>query len=96
MNRGQPLCDLQLLRNTVNQRLRFFPAKARVCNGFAEYAFTDLLTAVFQIALNHETFDKLFDVFGSFEDAQRFLELGASRLGTSRLVKIMEAEKPIL
>ena len=33
---------------------------------------------------------------GSFEDAQRFLELGASRLGTSRLVKIMEAEKPIL
>ena len=59
MTRGQPLCDLQLLRNTVNQRLRCFPAKARVGNGFAEYAFADLLTAVFQIALNHEALDKL-------------------------------------
>lgn len=29
----------------------------------------------------------------SFEDAERFLELGASRLGTSRLVKIAKAEK---
>ena len=27
---------------------------------------------------------------GSFEDAKHFLELGASRLGTSRLIKIME------
>ena len=29
----------------------------------------------------------------SFDDAEKFLELGASRLGTSRLVKIMKAEK---
>ncbi len=28
----------------------------------------------------------------SFDDAERFVELGASRLGTSRLVKIMKAE----
>ena len=28
----------------------------------------------------------------SFDDAEKFLELGASRLGTSRLVKIMKAE----
>ena len=27
---------------------------------------------------------------GSFEDAKHFLELGASRIGTSRLIKIME------
>ena len=60
----QPPYILQLLRNTVNQRLRLFPAKARVSNGFAEYAFTDLLASVFQIALNHEALDKLFDVIG--------------------------------
>ena len=29
----------------------------------------------------------------SFADAEKFVELGASRLGTSRLVKIMKAEK---
>ena len=29
---------------------------------------------------------------GSFADAERFMELGADRLGTSRLVKIMKAE----
>ena len=29
----------------------------------------------------------------SFDDAEKFVELGASRLGTSRLVKIMKAEK---
>lgn len=29
----------------------------------------------------------------SFDDAEKFLELGASRLGTSRLVKIMKAEQ---
>lgn len=28
----------------------------------------------------------------SFDDAERFLELGASRLGTSRLIKILKAE----
>ena len=28
----------------------------------------------------------------SFDDARRFIELGASRLGTSRLVKIAKAE----
>ena len=28
----------------------------------------------------------------SFDDAEKFVELGASRLGTSRLVKIMKAE----
>lgn len=27
----------------------------------------------------------------SFEDAERFLELGADRLGTSRLVKLMKS-----
>jgi len=29
----------------------------------------------------------------SFEDAERFLELGAARLGTSRIVKLAKAEK---
>ena len=28
----------------------------------------------------------------SFEDAERFLELGAGRLGTSRIVKLAKAE----
>ena len=32
----------------------------------------------------------------SFEDAERFLSLGADRLGTSRLVKLMKAEKEAL
>ena len=27
----------------------------------------------------------------SFEDAQKFIELGADRLGTSKLIKIMES-----
>ena len=29
----------------------------------------------------------------SFEDAEKMVELGADRLGTSRLVKIMQAEQ---
>ena len=29
----------------------------------------------------------------SLEDAEKFLELGAERLGTSRVIKILEAEK---
>ena len=29
----------------------------------------------------------------SFDDAEEFIRLGADRLGTSRLVKIMEAEQ---
>ena len=29
----------------------------------------------------------------SFEDAEEFLRLGASRLGTSRIVKLAKAEK---
>lgn len=31
----------------------------------------------------------------SFEDAEKFMELGAERLGTSRLVKIAKAGKPV-
>ncbi len=31
----------------------------------------------------------------SFEDAEKFIELGAERLGTSRLVKIAKAGKPV-
>ncbi len=31
----------------------------------------------------------------SFEDAERFLELGASRLGTSRLVRLADADAPV-
>ena len=29
----------------------------------------------------------------SFDDAEKFISLGASRLGTSRLIKIMKADK---
>ena len=29
----------------------------------------------------------------SIEDAEKFIELGASRLGTSRIVKIVKAEE---
>jgi len=29
----------------------------------------------------------------SFDDAEKFITLGADRLGTSRLVKILEAEQ---
>jgi deoxyribose-phosphate aldolase len=29
----------------------------------------------------------------SFEDAKKFVSLGADRLGTSRLIKIMKAEE---
>ena len=31
----------------------------------------------------------------SLEDAEKFLELGAGRLGTSRIVKIVKAEKNV-
>ena len=30
---------------------------------------------------------------GSMEDAERFLELGAARLGTSRVVKLVKEEE---
>ena len=40
-----------------------FPAKAWVSNGLAVNSLIYFLTAIFDIALNHETFDNLSDVW---------------------------------
>lgn len=51
-----------LLRNLVDQSLGFFPAEAGVCDGFAVAAFADFLTAVFDVALDHQTANKAVKV----------------------------------
>ena len=42
--------------------LSLFPAEARIGYGLAIDMFVDLLRAVFDVALYHETFDKIADI----------------------------------
>lgn len=51
-----------LLRDFVDQPFGFFPAEAGVCDGFAVAAFADLLAAVFDVALDHQTANKAVKV----------------------------------
>lgn len=53
---------LKHIRNIKDQSLGLFPAEARIRDGFAVHTAADLLTAVFDIALDHEALHEVSDL----------------------------------
>ena len=51
-------------RNMVDQFLGFFPAEARICDGFTIDMIADPLASRFNIAFDHNAFYHLFDIGG--------------------------------
>ena len=61
--------------------------------GFSTGGATPEDVALFKAHVGPDVQIKAAGGISSFEDAERFLDLGANRLGTSRLVKIMKEEQ---
>ncbi|MGF7142609.1 deoxyribose-phosphate aldolase [Anaerotaenia torta] len=64
----------------------------KTSTGFAEAGATFEDVALFARHVGPEVRIKAAGGISSFEDAERFIELGASRLGTSRIVKLAKNE----
>lgn len=62
----------------------------KTSTGFSEGGATFEDVALFQKYVGESVKIKAAGGIASFEDAEKFVELGASRLGTSRLVKLMK------
>ena len=104
------ICDDKILKVIVETCFLTEEEKIRMCEvvteagadfiktstGFGSGGATFEDVALFAAHIGENVRIKAAGGIGSFEDARRFLELGASRLGTSRLVKIMEAENAIM
>ncbi len=63
----------------------------KTSTGFSTQGATFADVALFAEHVGPQVKIKAAGGISSLEDAQRFLELGASRLGTSRIVKLLEA-----
>ena len=53
---------LALLSDLVEKSFCFFPSKARVGDGFSIDVIMDFLAAIFDVALDHQSFHHLMDV----------------------------------
>ena len=65
----------------------------KTSTGFSTAGATFEDIALFKKHVGENVKIKAAGVISSFEDAEKFVELGADRLGTSRLVKIAKKEK---
>lgn len=65
----------------------------KTSTGFSTSGATFEDVALFAKHIGEEVKIKAAGGIGSLEDAEKFMELGASRLGTSRIVKIIKAEQ---
>ena len=100
------ICDDKILKVIVETCFLTEEEKIKMCEivteagadfiktstGFGSSGATFEDVALFAEHIGENVKIKAAGGIGSFEDAKRFLELGASRLGTSRLIKIMETE----
>ena len=98
------ICDDKILKVIVETWFRTAEEKIKTCEvvpeagadfiktstGFGSGGATFEDVALFAAHVGKNVRIKAAGGIGSFEDAKHFLELGASRLGTSRLIKIME------
>lgn len=66
----------------------------KTSTGFSKGGATFADVALFKQHVGPEVRIKAAGGISSFADAEKFIELGATRLGTSRLVKIAKAEEP--
>ena len=65
----------------------------KTSTGFSKAGATFADVELFAANIGPEVKIKAAGGISSFDDAEKFVELGADRLGTSRLVKIIKAEK---
>lgn len=65
----------------------------KTSTGFSKAGATFEDIALFSRNIGPKVKMKAAGGIGSFEDAERFMELGAARLGTSRIVKLAKAEE---
>lgn len=98
------ICDDKILKVIVETCFLTEEEKIKMCEvvteagadfiktstGFGSGGATFEDVALFAAHVGENVRIKAAGGIGSFEDAKHFLELGASRLGTSRLIKIME------
>ena len=98
------ICDDKILKVIVETCFLTEEEKIQMCEvvteagadfiktstGFGNGGATFEDVALFAAHVGENVRIKAAGGIGSFEDAKHFLELGASRLGTSRLIKIME------
>ena len=88
------ICDDKILKVIVETCFLTEEEKIKMCEvvteafGSGGATFEDV--ALFAAHVGENVRIKAAGGIGSFEDAKHFLELGASRIGTSRLIKIME------
>ena len=57
-----PYTQLNLIGDLQEEPLGILPAKAGIGYGFAIDSLANFLTAFLNVALDHDTFDKLLDV----------------------------------
>ena len=101
------ICDDKILKVIVETCFLTEEEKIQMCEvvteagadfiktstGFGSGGATFEDVALFAAHVGENVRIKAAGGIGSFEDAKHFLELGASRLGTSRLIKIMELDQ---
>ena len=64
---------LALLSDFVEKSFCFFPSKTRVGDGFSIDVIMDLLAAIFDVALDHQSFHQLMDVVAVTTAVKDFL-----------------------
>ena len=102
INEIKEACDGKLLKVIIETCLLTDEEKVKMCEivnaSNADYikTSTGFSTAGVELFAKHMNPDKKIKAAGgitSMADAERFIKLGASRLGTSRIVKIVKAEE---
>ena len=107
IDRVKEACDGRLLKVIIETCLLTREEKIRLCEivsrsqadyiktstGFSTGGATREDVALFAAHVSDGTKIKAAGGIASWQDAEDFLRLGASRLGTSRLVKLMKAEE---
>ncbi len=84
-------CRGRILKVIIETCLLTEEEKIRMCKIVAGATFDDV--ALFAAHVGPDVKIKAAGGISSIADAEKFMELGASRLGTSRIVKIVKAEK---
>ena len=109
INAIKAACDGRLLKVIIETCLLTDEEKVKMCEivsksdadyiktstGFSTAGATVHDIEIFAANVSGGTKIKAAGGISSLEDAEKFLELGAERLGTSRIVKIVKAEKNI-
>ena len=92
INKIKEACDGRLLKVIVETCLLTDEEIAKVTNVVSTEGATFHVVKIFADNISNGTKIKAAGGISSLEDAEKFIELGADRLGTSRIVKIVKNE----